>query len=108
MSTDQDYHFHKLLKRYYGFIEQHYLKQLERARDKEFVLSRIKKEIDIWYDHYAGQEPRKTLIDSFITSYKRGEPIDEILQSIKRMHGDLAKQAFKAGDIKNYKGAGKR
>jgi len=79
--------FEKLCARYISSIENNLRKRLNKAKDKEYVLEEIKKEIAFINKTIVSNPKIKEMVDDFLNLYKNGESVDNIFSHIVDRYG---------------------
>ena len=84
MKQDLDSVFHKLKEQYYTSVEEKCKSRISQARNPEFVYEEIKQEVMGINGFLRKEKHRQNLLDAFGKRYKRGDPIEKIIESVKK------------------------
>jgi len=79
--------FERLCSRYISSIENNLRKRLNKAKDKDYVLEEIKKEIAFINKTLVSNPKIKELVEIFLNLYKNGEDMDYIFAHIANQYG---------------------
>ncbi len=83
--------FEELLNRYSIMVERNIEKRYNKAKDKEFVRSEIEREFAFLNVIQVAGEHKEKMVDTFVTYYKRGENVEEVLLFIRKVYGEDVK-----------------
>jgi hypothetical protein len=89
MKTDLNKIFEGLLTRYIASIERNLQIRYMEARDKEHVQTEIQDEIKFFSDILPSGLEKESLVDIFLTAYKRGKDINETFSRIRKEFGEV-------------------
>jgi hypothetical protein len=80
--------FEELLNRYSIMVERNIEKRYNKAKNKEFVQKEIEREFAFLNLIQVAGEHKEKMVDTFVTYYKRGENLEEVLLFIRKVYGE--------------------
>jgi hypothetical protein len=93
--------FEELLNRYSVMVERNIEKRYNKAKDKEFVRSEIEREFAFLNVIQVAGEHKEKMVDTFVTYYKRGENLEEVLLFIRKVYGEDVKDELDFRKVEN-------
>jgi hypothetical protein len=93
--------FEELLNRYSLMVDRNIEKRYKKAKDKEFVRKEIEREFAFLNVIQVAGEHKEKMVDTFVTYYKRGENIEEVLLFIRKVYGEDVKDELDFRKIEN-------
>lgn len=93
--------FEELLNRYSIVVERNIEKRYNKAKDKEFVRKEIEREFAFLNVVQVAGEHKEKMVNTFVTYYKRGEKLEEILLLIRKIYGEDVKDELDFRKIEN-------
>lgn len=93
--------FEELLNRYTKMVERNIEKRYNKAKDKEFVRKEIEREFALLNVIQVAGEHKEKMVDTFLTYYKRGESVEEVLLFIRKVYGEDVKDELDFRKVEN-------
>lgn len=93
--------FEELLNRYSIMVERNIEKRYNKAKDKEFVRNEIEREFAFLNVIQVAGEHKEKMVDTFVTYYKRGESVEEVLLFIRKVYGEAVKDVLDFKRVEN-------
>jgi len=93
--------FEELLNHYSIMVEYNIEKRYNKAKDKEFVRKEIEREFAFLNVIQVAGTYKEKMVDTFVTYYKRGEKVEEVLLFIRKVYGEDVKDELDFRKIEN-------
>ena len=93
--------FEELLNRYSIMVEGNIEKRYNKAKDKEFVRKEIEREFAFLNVIQVAGEHKEKMVNTFVTYYKRGENVEELLLFIRKIYGEDVKDELDFRRVEN-------